>query len=56
MALPKREQKASASFLGDLPSVCRLKGINGLCPIPFYAAFTGQVPACGTNAHPLAHD
>ncbi|WP_185154625.1 hypothetical protein [Dysgonomonas sp. 511] len=50
MALPKRKQKASASFLGDLSSVCRQKGINGLRPIPFYAAFTGQIPACGTDA------
>ncbi|WP_185154619.1 hypothetical protein [Dysgonomonas sp. 511] len=56
MALPKRKQKASASFLGDLSSVCRLKGINGLRPIPFSAAFTGQVPACGTDARPLTHD
>ncbi|WP_255495468.1 hypothetical protein [Dysgonomonas sp. 521] len=35
MALPKRKQKASASFLGDPPTACRLKGINGLSPHPF---------------------
>ncbi|WP_296938949.1 hypothetical protein [uncultured Dysgonomonas sp.] len=34
LALPKTNQKASASSLGD---------------------FTGQVPACGTNARPLTH-
>ncbi|NDV77426.1 hypothetical protein D0T57_00375 [Dysgonomonas sp. 511] len=34
LALPKRKQKASASFLGDLSTACRLKGINGLSPHP----------------------
>ncbi|WP_296939890.1 hypothetical protein [uncultured Dysgonomonas sp.] len=35
LALPKRKQKASASFLGDLSTVCRLKVTNGLSPRPF---------------------
>ncbi|WP_296938625.1 hypothetical protein [uncultured Dysgonomonas sp.] len=35
LALPKRKQKASASFLGDPQSVCRLKVTNGLSPRPF---------------------
>ncbi|WP_296939484.1 hypothetical protein [uncultured Dysgonomonas sp.] len=35
LALPKTNQKASASFLGDLSTVCRLKGTNGLSPHPF---------------------
>ncbi|WP_296938775.1 hypothetical protein [uncultured Dysgonomonas sp.] len=32
LALPKRKQKASASFLGDPQSVCRLNQTNGLSP------------------------
>ena len=35
LALPKSKQKASASFLGDLSTVCRLKVTNGLSPRPF---------------------
>ncbi|WP_324354123.1 hypothetical protein [Dysgonomonas sp.] len=35
MALPKSKQKASASFLGDLSTVCRLKVTNGLSPSLF---------------------
>ncbi|WP_296939094.1 hypothetical protein [uncultured Dysgonomonas sp.] len=35
MASPKSKQKASAKFLGDPQSACRLKGTNGLSPRPF---------------------
>ncbi|EGJ99382.1 hypothetical protein [Dysgonomonas gadei] len=35
LALPKTNQKASAPFLGDLSTACRLKGTNGLSPRPF---------------------
>ncbi|WP_296942909.1 hypothetical protein [uncultured Dysgonomonas sp.] len=35
LALPKTNQKASASFLGDLSTVCRLKVTNGLSPSSF---------------------
>ncbi|SBW05163.1 hypothetical protein [uncultured Dysgonomonas sp.] len=35
LALPKSKQKASAKFLGDPQSVCRLKGTNGLSPRHF---------------------
>ncbi|WP_296939138.1 hypothetical protein [uncultured Dysgonomonas sp.] len=35
LALPKTNQKASASFLSDPQSVCRLKVTNGLSPRPF---------------------
>ncbi|WP_296938155.1 hypothetical protein [uncultured Dysgonomonas sp.] len=35
LALPKRKQKASAKFLGDPQSVCRLKVTNRLSPRPF---------------------
>ncbi|WP_296942070.1 hypothetical protein [uncultured Dysgonomonas sp.] len=35
LALLKRKQKASAKFLSDPQSVCRLKGTNGLLPHPF---------------------
>ena len=35
LALPKTNQKASASFLGYLSTVCRLKVTNGLSSSPF---------------------
>ncbi|WP_324354738.1 hypothetical protein [Dysgonomonas sp.] len=35
LALPKTNQKASAPFLGDLSTVCRLKVTNGLSPSLF---------------------
>ncbi|WP_296938631.1 hypothetical protein [uncultured Dysgonomonas sp.] len=35
LALPKSKQKASAKFLGDLSTACRLKVTNGLSPRPF---------------------
>ncbi|HMM02148.1 MULTISPECIES: hypothetical protein [unclassified Dysgonomonas] len=51
LALPKRKQKASASFLGDPQSVCLLKVTNGLSPRLFLRRlYRVGFPACVTNA------
>ncbi|SBW04292.1 hypothetical protein KL86DYS1_30801 [uncultured Dysgonomonas sp.] len=54
LALPKRKQKASAKFLGDPKSFCRLNQTNGLSPrLILRRPQRIGCPACVTNARPL---
>ena len=57
LALPKTKQKASASFLSDPQSACRLKGTNGLSPRPFlYRLLRVGTPPAELMHRMLTHD